>query len=270
MQKSTLLQLAIGLTLSAVAGLLVFNWLGSQSKEHATPAPKQISLLVAAEPLSKGTRLTEQLLTTAPFLEASAPAGGFNEVEELLGRVVATPVDAGEPITRLRLVDPEAQFGKVSTLISPGKRAIAVQGNEVLGISGFILPGNHVDVLVTIDDERRKKDLSVTKTVLENIRVIATGTQIENNADDETASVDVYTLELTPREAEKLSLAATRGTLHFALRNPADKERITTAGTNVPDTLASLSPPKPVQKRRPTTKVEVISGTDRNTVRFRQ
>ena len=274
MQKSTLIQIILGLTLSLVAGVLVFNWLGTNgSQQAAAPAPRQVMLLVAAQDIPKGTRLTEELLKEASFLETSAPSGGFTAPEELTGRVVATAVAAGEPITALRLVDPKTQFGKVSALITPGKRAIAVKGNKILGIAGFIHPGNRVDVLVTIDDERRSKNLSVTKTVLENILVLATGTELEVEGENETSSIDIYTLELSPKEAEVLSLSATRGELHFALRNPADKDKVKTTGANVPSALQSLALAKPTPKkqtrRRPRGPVvEVIVGNERGLMRF--
>jgi len=152
-------------------------------------------------------------------------------------------------------------------------RAVAVKGNKVLGLSGFIRPGNHVDVLVTIDDETREKSKSRTKLVLENVRVLATGNELKQEGDDtSTSSVDVYTLEITPQQAEPLALAASRGELHFALRNPADDTKVLTPGTDVPGTLALLtSTPegKPVRKTRETT-VEMISGTERSTLRFEQ
>lgn len=270
MRASTILPIALGLVLSLAAGFMVFIWMqGSQQKPVATPST--VEIIVAARDIAKGTKLTEADLKTASFLPATIPGGTFNTPQGLIGRVVATPVAAGEMLTNGRLLDDSLQYGGVSTLITPGMRAIAVKGNQILGIAGFIRPGNRVDVLVTIEDERRTKDKSVSKTVLENIRVIATGTELEQKGDDKkTSSVDVYTLELLPHDAEKLSLAATRGTLHFALRNPADGEAIKTPGTNVPETLASLTPARKKVAVRPAKVVEVITGTERKHMRFAQ
>ena len=148
-----------------------------------------------------------------------------------MGRVLDADLAEGEPVTAARLVsDTPANMG-VSTMIAPGKRAVAVKGNKVMGLAGFIRPGNRVDVLVTIDVRKGDKDVSVTKTVLsEGVRVIATGTELETSGDDgATSPVDTYTLELTSDESERLGLAATRGTLHFALRNPADDAKVANA-----------------------------------------
>lgn len=275
MRASTIIPITLGLVLSLAAGFMVFMWMqGNQKKQPVAAAPKTVEIVVSAQDVPKGTKLAETHLKLASFLPETVPAGSFTTPEQAYGRVVSTPFSAGEILTASRLVDDTVQYGGVSTLISPGMRAIAVKGNQILGIAGFIRPGNHVDVLVTIDDERRSDDKAVTKTVLENIRVIATGTELEQKESDaETSSVDVYTLELTPKDAEKLSLAATRGTLHFALRNPADTEKILTPGTNVPDTLASLAPPpkkRAASRKAPESVVEVITGTDRKTMRFAQ
>jgi pilus assembly protein CpaB len=156
----------------------------------------------------------------------------------------------------------------VSAVITPGKRAIAVKGDKVIGISGFILPGNRVDVLVTMTDPRTKSE--VTKLVLENVPILATGTQIQENGKGEPAPVDVYTLEVAPEEGEKLALAATRGKLQFALRNITDGETVRTRGATISQTLASLSQPssKPTSKNRrrgtprQSVTVEVIKGNE--------
>ena len=145
-----------------------------------------------------------------------------------------------------------------------------MKGDKVIGISGFINPGNRVDVLVTLTNPRTKMD--VTKLVLENIPVLASGTQMQENGKGDPAPVDVYTLEVTPQEAEKLALAATKGRLQFALRNITDVESVLTKGATIPKTLASLLKitPEPKAPSKTTTKkwrprntsltVEVIKG----------
>lgn len=274
MRASSLIQISLALVLALVAGVLVFRFM--QVNRAAAPqvaAPEQVELVVAAADVPRGAKLKTEQLKLAPFLKASAPSGGFGKDAMPVGRVLSAPVAAGEPITEARLLQDGEAHGGVSTLIAPGMRAVAVKGNKVLGLSGFIRPGNHVDVLVTIDDETREKSKSRTKLVLDNVRVLATGNELKQEGDDtSTSSVDVYTLEITPQQAEPLALAASRGELHFALRNPADDTKVLTPGTDVPGTLALLtSTPegKPVRKTRETT-VEMISGTERSTLRFEQ
>jgi pilus assembly protein CpaB len=154
--------------------------------------------------------------------------------------------------------------GGVSAIVTPGKRALAVKGDKVIGISGFINPGNRVDVLVTMTEKKRE----VTKIVLENVPVLATGTQMTVNDKGEPAPVDVYTLEVTPVEGEKLTLAATKGRLQFALRNITDTETVLTRGATVSKTLASFRPPVRRTKGRPNVTVQVIKGEKIEKVKF--
>ena len=141
----------------------------------------------------------------------------------------------------------------------------------MIGISGFILPGNRVDILATLKPVGTKKE--VTKIVLENILVLATGTEMQQNDKGDPAPVDVYTLEVSPEDGEKLALAASNGKLQFALRNVTDAETVLTKGASVNETLASY---KYNEKRKTKSqrvikrpfKVEVIKGGESKTVKF--
>ena len=123
-------------------------------------------------------------------------------------------------------------------MIKPGMRAIAVKGDKVIGISGFIQPGNRVDVLVTLKDPKTKNE--TTKMVLSNVLVLATGTEVQEKQDGKPSPVDVYTLEVDPEQGERLGLAAAEGKLQFALRNTLDTETVLTKGATITQTLASL------------------------------
>jgi pilus assembly protein CpaB len=161
----------------------------------------------------------------------------------------------------------------VAAIIAPGKRAIAVKGDKVIGISGFIRPGDHVDVLVTLRDPRTKSE--VTKVVLQNIVVLATGTEMKENGKGGPAPVDVYTLELSPEEGEKLSLAASQGKLQFALRNATDTDTVLTKGATIPEALRSFRGVDPKaakvkqKKRKRHVTIEVIQGGNIGQQRFK-
>ena len=121
-------------------------------------------------------------------------------------------------------------------------RALAVAGDKVIGLAGLIQPGNFVDILVTVQDPLNDK-LHLTKIVLENIRVLATGTMIDNKGDNtKPAPVDVFTVEVTPQEGQELSLASSQGKLHFALRNVTDKNPALTLASTVPELLEAYRP----------------------------
>jgi pilus assembly protein CpaB len=207
------------------------------------------------------------MIKTTPFLKDSLPEGHFIRASDLNNRVVIASIKKGEPVVEHRLAPDSIKTGGVSAVLESGKRAVAVKGDKVMGISGFVNPGNRVDVLVTLRDPKSKLDK--TKTVLENIPVLATGTQIQKNDKGEPMPVDVYTLEVSVEEAEKLALAASQGKLQFALRNITDAKPVLTKGTTISQTLASLSKREPKKKaarkwqpRNSSVTVEIIKGND--------
>ena len=228
-----------------------------------------IPVVVAKIDMKRGVKLTEAMIEVRKYTTASRPSGAFSDPAKLAGRVLNINVGTNEAVTASKLADESVIGGGVSALIEPGKRAMAVKGNAVMGLSGFVRPGDRVDVIVAMTVGQEEKP--VTKLVLEQVKIIATGTQLQApDEEGQVASVDVYTLELTPPQSERLALVASQGTLHFALRNEQDTEKILTTGSDVPRTLAALRPkPKPRPKsRKNRTKVEVITGGTKSSVKF--
>jgi len=251
--------IALALVIATLVTIFVYKWLKVQAgpKEMAKVESEVVSVAVAAADLPWGTKLEPEMVKTLPYLKESIPPGSFLDTESLKGRVIISPLRQDEPILECRLAPDSVTVGGISAIVKPGKRALAVKGDKVIGLSGFIRPGNWVDVLVTITNPLNKREM--TKTVLENILVLATGAEIEENKEGGKPNpVDVYTLEVTPREGEKLSLAANHGKLHFALRNVIDKETVLTSGATVAGTLASFRPKKKLAGK--TFTVEVIEG----------
>lgn len=267
--KRALIQIILSLILAVVAGVLIFQWSSNVTKGPATQVAETVPVVVAKVDIKRGLKLTEEMMEVRKYTTDSRPSGAFSDPTELLGRVVNQTVGANEAVTAMRLADESVIGGGVSALIEPGKRAMAVKGNEVMGLSGFVRPGDVVDVIVTLVVGR--DEIPITKLVLERIKVIATGTQLTPpDEEGKTASVDVYTLELSPPQSERLALAATQGTLHFALRNEQDETMVRTNGSDIPKTLAALRPSAPPRhiKRKKTEKVEVITGGMRSSVKF--
>lgn len=250
----------------AIAGsVYIYRWINSQAapKEVVKVEAEAAPVMVAAVDLAWGTRISSELIKSQAFLRESLPTGYFATPEKLEGRILIANLKQGEPIVEHRLAPVDVKTGGVSAVLPAGKRAVAVKGDKVIGISGFINPGNRIDVLVTMQDPANKKEK--TKIVLENIPVLATGTQIERNSKGDPAPVDVYTLEVTPVESEKLALASAKGKLQFALRNIIDAEKVRTNGATISQTLNSLTSPRATGKKgyvRPGgATVEVIKGT---------
>jgi len=271
-QLKPIIPIAVALIIAIGGSAFVYKWLRAQTlpKEVVKVEAEAVPVVVAKVDLAWGTKLDKDMIKTTPYLRESIPGEIFSDPEALEGRILVVPVKQNEPLTQSKLAPEDVKLGGVSAILKPGKRAIAVKGDKVIGISGLIQPGNVVDVLVTLKDPGSK--MEVTKLVLEKIPVLATGTEIQQNGKGEPAPVDVYTLEVTPEEGEKLSLAAARGKLQFALRNITDTETVLTAGATIPKTLASLrgAEPKPKPDKNSTKQawrpreryvtVEVIKG----------
>lgn len=268
--KRALIQITLSLLLAVVAGVMIFNWTAGV-QQQAAPTAKvadTVPVVVAKVDMKRGVKLTGEMVEIREFTVDSRPSGAFADVKDLEGRVLNQAVGANEAVTALKLADESVIGGGVSAMIAPGSRAMAVKGNAVMGLAGFVRPGDRVDVIVSLtvggnDDPR-------SKLVLERVKVLATGTELAPpDEDGKTASVDVYTLELTPVESERLALAATQGTLHFALRNEQDEEQTLTTGTDIPRTLAALRPKRVIKRsKKPTTNIEVITGTSISSVKF--
>jgi pilus assembly protein CpaB len=237
--------IALSLIIAVVGSFFLYQWIQRQKspKEVVEVKTEAVPIAVAAGELPWGTKLTPEMIKNAPFLEESLPQGHFTSTSDLVGRVIVSPLKVNDPITEHKLAPTSIETGGVAAVLAPGKRAVAVKGDKVIGLSGLVNPGNRVDVLVTVKDSGQKKEK--TKIVLENIPVLATGTQIQENEKGEPAPVDVYTLEVTPEEAEKLALAANEGRIQLALRSITDAEEVFTEGITIPQLLASYAVPRP-------------------------
>jgi len=265
----TIAPIVISIVIAITGSVFIYKWINLKTapKEVVKVESEAVPIAVAAVDLQWGTQLKPEMIKTTPFLEESLPVGHFTRTADLNNRVVIATLKKGEPVVEHRLAPVSIKTGGVSAVLESGKRAVAVKGDKVMGMSGFVNPGNRVDVLVTLRDPKTKLDK--TKVVLENIPVLATGTQIQKNEKGEPAPVDVYTLEVTIEDAEMLSLAASQGKLQFALRNITDAEPVLTKGTTISQTLASLSMKESKQKatrkwrpRSNSVTVEVIKGND--------
>ncbi len=271
--------IALSLLIALAGSWFIYTWI--QARETPPQVVRveadAVPVVVAVADIPWGTQLAPEMVKTSPYLKESLPSGHFIVPADLKGRILIAPVRANDPITEHKLAPTSIKTGGVAAVLEKGKRAVAVKGDKVIGLAGLIHPGNKVDVLVTIEDPQKKEEK--TKTILENIMVLATGTQIQKNEKGEPSPVDVFTLAVTPEEAEILSLGAAQGKLQLALRSVTDDQTVLTTGVNIPKMLTSLSPSNPapppkveeskpaervvVQKwtPRPATSVEVIKGT---------
>lgn len=229
-----LAMLALSLLIGGLALTMAVRWMKERSSVTTT------DVVVAAKDIQLGTQLSPDMIKVVHWPAQSKPAGAFNNPTALPGRVLNSSVVAGEPIVDAKLAA-AGSMGGLSALIAPGSRAISVKVNEVMGVAGFALPGNYVDVLVHAEDEQ---DRPFSRIVLERILVLAVD---QESGRDETKPkvVKAVTLQVTPEEAEKLDLARGIGTLSLALRNQIDTAAAETRGAKVADLVTGGQQPAP-------------------------
>jgi len=187
-------------------------------------------VVVAVVDIQMGSRLTPQMLSTVDWPTGSVPQGAFDDPSTLPDRVVRTSIQRGEAILNSKLA-PVGTQGGLSAVIAEGKRAMTVRVNDVVGVAGFALPGNYVDVMVNAQQDRGSRDdmNHITKTVLEHVLVLAVAQEADRD-DTKPKVVNAVTLEVSLEDAEKLDLARNIGTLTLVLRNQVDQSPVNTAG----------------------------------------
>jgi pilus assembly protein CpaB len=217
---------------------MTYRWLKARSAYGQ--GSETMNVAVAVTDLDWGTIIKPEMVKIVPFLKGSLTSGFFQDPASVAGRVVITPVKAGEPIFASRLASSDVTRGGVAAVISENKRAMGVKVDKVKGISGFIHPGNRVDVVATFKPAYSRAP--VTMTVIENVPVLAVGTETElKNKQEKPSEVDVITLEVTPEQAEVLALAAAEGKLQLSLRNFSDTKNVSTSGATVQSLISLLS-----------------------------
>jgi len=220
MNRNRLLMIGfIALAMGAFVSLLVFrNLEGGRGK--AQPGE---DVFVAADDLQVGTKIEDKDIKLVHFPSNVLPIGVFHHREKLLGRGVIQPIAKDELILTNKLAGENAGYG-LPALIPPGMRAVSVRVNDTSSVSGFVLPGTRVDVLLT--GEPQGSTQTQTTTVLENIFVLANGTRLERPpGGGEPISTSVVTLLVSPDDAQKLTLASNQGRIQLVLRNPLDARR---------------------------------------------
>jgi len=243
--STPVVMLVAALVIAGIVSVLSYGVLQKKSAVQTKAAETQ-PISVAAFDIKWGTVITKEIVKTQPYLKANLPAGYVSDPQAAVGRVVIYPIQANEPITESRLAPASVKSGGLAAVVAPNKRAMGVKVDKVVGVSGFIHPGNRVDVLVSLS-KTDKSSTAITKTVLENIPVLAVGTEVEqpSGKNEKAAPVDVITLEVTPEEGERLALAAVEGKLQLALRNFTDTEDVKTRGATVSQLLASYETAAP-------------------------
>jgi pilus assembly protein CpaB len=217
--------LVLALVIGLAAAVYAASWVARQGSVASN------KVVVAAVDVELGSRVAPEMLSVVDWPSGSMPTGAFNDISQLNDRVARVSVQRGEPFLEGKLA-PVGTRGGLSAVIAEGKRAMTVRVNDVVGVAGFALPGNYVDVMVNTQrhaDGKSEDSKQISKTVLEHVLVLAVA-QESGRDDTKPKVVSAVTLELSPGDAEKLDLARSVGALSLVLRNQIDKTAVATAG----------------------------------------
>jgi pilus assembly protein CpaB len=219
-------RLLVGLVIALVIAFLLSSFVYKQFQKASIVKPTDTqSLVVAAVPLQLGTRLDSTNVRLIQWPANQKVAGMHSRVEDVANRAIITPLAENEPVLEGKLAPKESGAG-LSATIPEGMRAVSVAVNEVVGVAGFVTPGTMVDVLVTgrvLGVQAGQGD--ITRTILENVRVLAAGQKVEQDREGKPQTVAVITLLVSPDDATKLTMGANDGKLQLALRNTVDTKK---------------------------------------------
>ena len=246
----------LSLLMGGVAAWGANNWVKGRLSGEATNAGQAIVVTAAME-IPYGTKIESRHLRTLEVPEEAVPAGSMQKIEDAIEMVSTVDIERGEILNRNRLAE-HNRGSTLAALIDKNMRAITVRVDDVVGVAGFLLPGNHVDVLASRLDMRTKR--ATTETILRNLKVLAVD-QTAATDQDEPVIVRAVTLEMTPIQSETLVKAREEGTIQLSLRNPLEEE-IAAAPAPAPRVEAPKRAPVRRQVRPTSSTIQVIRGTN--------
>jgi pilus assembly protein CpaB len=244
-------------TLSLILGLgaawLANNWMASHA---VAKTPTGVHVVSAALEIPLGTRIEARHLASIEMLPGSQPRGSFQDKKALEGKVARADILPGEIILEARVAE-QAGGSALAAVVSKNMRAITVRVDDVVGVGGFLLPGNRVDVLATKKKEGRDVD-PITETILSNVKVLAVDQTAATDSADPVV-VRAVTLEVTPEQAEVLTKGKAAGTIQLTLRNPLDDTVVAKKVAQVEKVVrVPVAKPRPA----PAPTITVIRGTE--------
>ncbi|MCC6442948.1 MAG: Flp pilus assembly protein CpaB [Armatimonadetes bacterium] len=243
-----------------IAAFLVYLYLTNLTRaRRAETEPAQATVVAAARRIEPRSLVTSDMLTTTFVPSTERPAlYGIEEKQEIVDKVAVRAIEPGSPIRREDVSPKNPELFGIAFSLPKGMRAVTIQTDAVSGVAGLLSPGNRVDVLATF----RGSGGSVTRTILQNVRLLAVGRRATPSAPQEAGKAPApqdassTTLAVTPQQAERLILAADQGRLRLALRSVEDSEPASTAGATSREVIgASLqnafaAPPPPTASQR--------------------
>ncbi len=242
-----ILFLLVALVAAVGSAMLLTRYMDARTAAARVPTVK---VVVAAVDLPPGSEIRVENLAGVDWPASSRPDGTFGDPAELVGKVIAAPVAKNEPILPSRIAGSEAGKG-LAALLPPGMRAVAVRVDDVVGVAGFIHPGDSVDVIATIRPESGQVQTSA-KVILQKIKVLAVGQELDRHGkgSDKAIQATVATLMVDAEQSERLALASAQGKILLTLRGGGDVDLVATKGMTPAVLLASGAEPAPAVQRK--------------------
>ena len=238
-QRRASLFMAGAILLAGVASVWAYHWMQrveTELRDEIQGTNRAQSVVVANEDIPAGTAISSESVRLVSLPVEAVPEGWFDDMNRVSGRIAVSPFRRNEPVLEAKLAPVEVTRGGIATLTGQDKRAIAVHVDEVVAVAGFIQQGDRVDVLATLHTDE-DKSRPMTKIILENVLVLATGEKTTDASKiapvGNAEGPHVMTLEVSPREAEKLTLAMSEGRIQLVLRHPLNGEKADTDGATV-------------------------------------
>jgi pilus assembly protein CpaB len=247
--------------MAGLAAMLAHSWISQrlgavEVKEHSG------QVVAAAADIPVGTKLEATHLKVIPLPLEAITEGNLTNLDEAMGRVVTQPLYNGEILLEKRLTLHEGG-SPLASVIESGKRALTVRVNDVIGVAGFLLPSNRIDVVSTRRGSGNRNTLS--KTIVENLKVLAVDQTVSSDKNDPVI-VRAVTLEVTPKEAELIVKATEEGKVQLTLRNPLDTA-MRDLQSDEPKVVVKTAKSPPVKKRRSYGyRVDVIKGIEKSRI----
>lgn len=262
------------LLLSLVSGVIAVAWLHRLSIPRVQQADAGPSIVVASKTLDYGDHITPADLRVVRWPAGAVPAGSFSKTEDLAGpgedRVVLRPMEANEPVLASK-VSSNGGKSSLSAVIEADMRAVTIPVNDATGVAGLVRPGDHVDILLThADGTPGTTQMSAKIEVLLQDVLVRAIDQDTSDHKDAGANIKAVTVEVTPRDAQKLTLAASIGTLSLTLRNMRSKQQVAPSSLSAQDLLPPSVPPIVAEKLQSlvapkSPSYEIVRGTQATT-----
>ncbi len=246
----TIASLAVALLFGLIAAFLAQRYLSRETASAQLGANGPlVNVVVAAQKIERGAALQPAMLKVVPYPASAAPTGAFRNISELAGsqrRLALRSMVVNEPILPDNVTDPGGK-GNLSAFVAPGMRAVSIRSNDVAGVGGFVLPGDRVDILLTRTvTGAGKQDTELTQIIAENVRVLGVD-QSDNDEENKPVVAKAVTVEVTPEQAQSISLGLSVGTVSLTLRHVADDTPLTQKLLTVGQLLPAL--PRAVHAR---------------------